>query len=394
MKSLTSQNRLYSFESAPDTSAPYSADRVPPLAGLFLMLIGSLCFGCQSEPPPLRPTTAQVERSADCIISAYFVADLCPDEKELLDAAHSYRPELTAEALDAEILRRIAEERSIDFATAVFYTRVVAEESNRAFYEFVARRSAAYEEERRPLPDYSDRRVMLALAPGMFYQDNPEIGADGRQLRALASRIGLVPALIPSRQTGTTRENAKIICRFVADIPGTMDVILASASKGGADVMEAIQHCGNEAAFQRVIGWYNLGGMHGGTFGVNIIEETPELYCKTRAYFCLSGYDFDGLLSLRREDDNPAPSQAERVPHIRFVNVIATPLERYTTERARSYYEILAPYGPNDGLLLLADAYIPGGVNYAVWGADHYFQGAAKETELFALFDYLLENQE
>jgi hypothetical protein len=63
--------------------------------------------------------------------------------------------------------------------------------------------------------------------------------------------------------------------------------------------------------------------------------------------------------------------------HVALISVVGFPLRRHLSTKAlRRCHRRLAPRGPNDGLMLLADACsLPGRV-YPVWGADHNLRPA------------------
>jgi hypothetical protein len=65
--------------------------------------------------------------------------------------------------------------------------------------------------------------------------------------------------------------------------------------------------------------------------------------------------------------------QSFRVPeHILVVNYFGIPLLGSVSSWARRGFTALSKHGPNDGILLLSDMILPGGVTVAELGLDHF----------------------
>jgi hypothetical protein len=64
-----------------------------------------------------------------------------------------------------------------------------------------------------------------------------------------------------------------------------------------------------------------------------------------------------------------------RLPqHILVVQYVAAPLSGDIAGDVRARYSYLRKYGPNDGLTLLADELVPGGVTIIEPGFDHFYR--------------------
>ncbi|MCB1307799.1 MAG: hypothetical protein KDK30_06455 [Leptospiraceae bacterium] len=330
-------------------------------------------------------------REVRCDSSGYFIDNLCEDEKEYLDWAAAFPEYPEFGDLDQQALRTVTKETlDPDKAAALFYQRGIQVPRNRAFYEYLNRKEKVLREQ---LPDYSDRNVLFAVVPGMFYKDNPTIGADGAQIRRLAAQLGLKQDLVEVEQTGTVAENAQFICDYVKSRTDVNAIILASVSKGSGDIKKALQICGEDPGFQKVIGWFNIGGINKGTLLINEIENHWNYKLEARSYFCWNGYDWDGFLSMRAGPDAPLNFEIDIPDHILLINVIAVPIYRFVTERAKPYWLHLAQFGPNDGMSLLADLTIPEGITWLSWRNDHYFRNAIPESKMQAFIVYILEQQ-
>jgi hypothetical protein len=256
----------------------------------------------------------------------------------------------------------------IDAATERLYRSVVESPLHGPFI----RRVDELCEETAPPP--WNRNAILAIVPGASYLENPRSGADGRLVREQAERIGCPTELVPLATTGTLQQNARILCDWLAAQPDR-PVILASLSKGGPDVKTALAEPGAESAFRQVAAWVNLCGILDGTPVADwLLSRSPgamliRLFYRLRGQ--LRGQSTQFLRELRYRPGIPL-----RLPaHIRMISIVGFPLREHLTNRAaRRCHSRLAPLGPNDGGLILADVCALPGLIYPIWGADHYLQ--------------------
>ena len=149
--------------------------------------------------------------------------------------------------------------------------------------------------------------------------------------------------------------------------------MLASISKGGADVKVALADHRAAYAFAKVVGWINIGGITDGSPMVNWLLQRKLPTLIYRFLFWRRGRNFQFIRDLDRRPDAPLSCPAAIPPHVRVVHVIGFPLAGHVRgKRAEAWHRRLAPLGPNDGAVILADSLaIPGKV-IAAWGADHF----------------------
>jgi hypothetical protein len=94
-----------------------------------------------------------------------------------------------------------------------------------------------------------------------------------------------------------------------------------------------------------------------------------------RLYYRLQGKSTAFLRDLRYRSGGPLDQPLRLPPHLRLISVVGFPRREHLTRRAaRRCHERLAPFGPNDGGLILADVCALPGLVYPIWGADHYLQ--------------------
>ncbi len=283
-------------------------------------------------------------------------------------------------------LRDLAAREGIDAATEGLYRRVLESPVHGPFIRRVEelREEAA-------VPPWSCGAT-LAIVPGASYQETPRTGADGRFVREQAERMGCPSHRVPLATTGTVRENARILCDWLMGQPEG-PVILVSVSKGGSDVKVALAEPDAGPAFRNVVAWISLCGILDGTPLIDWLLSRSPGAGAVRLYYRLRGRSLEFLEDLRYRSGGPLDRPLRLPPHIRLISVVGFPLREHLTRRSsRNCHQRLAPLGPNDGALVLADVCALPGLIYPVWGADHYLQPKGGAGPLVsALLSYLNE---
>jgi hypothetical protein len=286
----------------------------------------------------------------------------------------------------AEQLREIAARDGIDAATALLYRSVLESPLHGPFVRRIGEIS------RRTRPAAWDLDADLVIVPGGFYRENPSSGADGRLVREEAAKLGCSTDLIPLESTGTLRQNAAIILDWLR-ARGERPVILASLSKGGADVKVALAQPEAAAAFRNVVGWVNLCGTMDGTPMAAWLRSSSAFATLIRAYYRLRRLSLDFMDDLRCGPGSPLDFELRLPAHIHMISVVGFPQREHLTNFvARRCHQLMTPLGPNDCGLVLADFCDQPGLIYPLWGADHYLRPKADIRQLVvALLRYLAE---
>jgi hypothetical protein len=281
-----------------------------------------------------------------------------PDsDRMLLAQAADYCERRELKEVCPRVLRQILRDEGIDFATAVLYCVVMNSGSFCLFPE-------------EALVDSEMAGTILAIVPGAFYVEHPETGADGRRLREAAESLNYETQLIETESVGTLSGNADIILGWLR-CNSDKRIVLASFSKGGADLKLALQR--DPKSFRNVIGWINLGGTTEGSPIVTWIlsRRIPRLIA--RALFWWRGREMQFLYDLNRIGEGVLDFPLSLPSHLRAIHVVGFPLRSHLSiPRARTWHRRLTSEGPNDGATILLDACQLPGIVYPVWGADHY----------------------
>ncbi|MGA8224596.1 MAG: hypothetical protein WB780_23325 [Candidatus Acidiferrales bacterium] len=288
--------------------------------------------------------------------------------------------------LTAGELREITARDGIDAATTLLYRCVLDSSEHGPFIRRID------EIAQRESPRAWTADATLVIVPGAFYRENRRSGADGRILREIAERLGCPTDLIPIASRGSLRQNARIICDWLT-AHRRQPVILASLSKGGADVKMAMAQPDAAPAFENVTGWINLCGILDGTPMAEWLLSCRLAALLNRAYFTLRGQGLGFLRELYYAPGCPLDFELRLPAHVRMVTVAGFPLSKHmSTGLARRCHQRLASFGPNDGSLILADVCALPGLIYPLWGADHYLRPQADVRELvLAVLQFLGE---
>ncbi len=267
------------------------------------------------------------------------------------------------EELTTPELARISTERGVDFATALLHDRL--------------RRSVAHADFIRDLEaiDAADAPARLSgkllVAPAAFYREYPKFGGDGAMIRKIAPHFGLEAAVIPVNSTGSVLNNARTIARSLKN-EADDSIILASLSKGGADVRVALEDAPELARKIRV--WLNICGLVRGTPVSDSLMGTRWWQRGLlKGYLAYTRAD-RGLVGELASTPGSLLGRAVNLPALRMINVVAFPLCEHLSGNSRGRHERLARFGPNDGSTLLRDSMLEPGHTYPLWGADHFMR--------------------
>lgn len=288
-----------------------------------------------------------------------------PEDAALLARTAAW-PGLELAGLTAERLAALAATEGIEFATALFFLRA-QEQAVRAGF-------AGTDAPGEPPADGID---LIAVVPGAFHGQHKHTGADGLRIVELVQGLAPRVEVIPIRSFGRLEENAAMLLDWL-EARRESRILLASLSKGGADVKWALHSPRAAAAFARVQSWVSFSGIVQGTPLMAWLNARPLRSAAFRLLLRLQGHQAGVLDEIARQPAGPLTAWPALPPHLRIVHVCGCPLRRHLAHRwAPRGYERLAALGPNDGGgILLGDlATIPGTL-VPLWGADHYLQPA------------------
>ncbi|HEY7316718.1 MAG TPA: hypothetical protein VIE89_04020 [Candidatus Binatia bacterium] len=364
-------------------TAPHQKDSKRPLLvlSLFALLLLSACAGL-----PVRGSVGgqTIDTRVDSEVASYYLANYLAGKHNnpALDGRidRVYRG-ANGSLPDRDELKRLSDEFSVDFAALYFADRIDHDPVNRRFRnDFDQIR--AYVRETFPdgqvkLPaTASDYEVLFV--PTYLYKRLTFTGADMAVPRAALQRVGFVCDFVETDDDGPIETNADIVMAAIrAHAQSGRRLIIVSASKSGPEVALALTKLG-PAETGHVAAWINtVGALQGSP----VADENlaPELE------IIVGKVDPAG-----RESIMTGPSRRRfdsfRIPeHVLVVNYFGIPVSGSISFLGRRGFFPLRKYGPNDGIVLLADMVIPRGVTVAELGSDHFLVNEHLDVKSVAL---------
>ncbi len=276
--------------------------------------------------------------------------------------------------LDATTLRDVSRREGIDFATALLYDRVCRSADHDKHKAVVG------QFDHQPAAPNCIRDLDVLVVPGAFHAQRRGTGADGQHVLDAARQLGSAATLIDVPGFGSPTENAVRILQALRSRQSSRRLVLVSLSKGSLDVRRAFEHSDGNAALRDVEIWISISGLATGSPLVGWLRRRPWRLLGLRMLFAWHGLPYSVLDEIDRDAVSRsacslqfADSTDTSKPQI--VHVVGFPLRRHLScPLAQRGHRRLAPLGPNDGTVLLADVCRLPGVVYPVWAADHYLK--------------------
>ncbi len=282
---------------------------------------------------------------------------------------------------DREELHQISEEFSLDFASLYFADRITKDPENHRFQD-------AFESSRTFLrqnlqqdsvtfpPEAQKYEVMFV--PGYLYRAHAYTGADFTVARRALDDVGLRHHFVETDEDGPVEQNATLVARAIkARMESGRRLLLVSASKSGPEVALALTNLGAEHT-RHVGAWVNIVGTLQGSFLADegIQQEHEALFGEV---------DPLGVESLTTQRSRERFATFRIPEGIVVVNYIGIPLTSTISSWAKEEFFTLKKYGPNDGLSLLADLLMPGGLTLTEFGQDHFLLNNGMDETTLAL---------
>lgn len=333
-----------------------------------------------------------IETRVDSEVARYYLANFLSGSRAdaLLDRRieRIYQNTL-GELPNRDDLKRISDDFSVDFAALYMADRILRAPENRAF-------RAAYDQtSERVRKTLSHGVIQLPAAaaayevifvPGFLYKRFPMTGADLAAPRAALKKIGLSHSFVETVEDGVIEANAEIIMSAIrARARSGRRMILVSVSKSGPEVALALTRLVPEET-AAVAAWVNVAGT---VQGSPLADDESFQIENYTGKIDMAGVASMGTARSRRR------FTAFRIPdHVLLVNYIGVPLLGSVSMLASKGFFQLRTFGPNDGLALLPDLIIPGGVTLAEVGPDHFLLDVEVDVTTVAMTITVIEQLE
>jgi hypothetical protein len=369
----------------------FNSSRVLP----FLLLVAITNQpGCVSSHGDLHAQGAVAERAwtaqvDDPMARDYLEGRPLPLDLEEIRAAYLLEGTLPSQ----ETLSHLTTRYSTDVATLFFAETVSAHAPSQGIqreYSGVVQRLMHDGEV--PEISASASRLTVLFAPGWFYKTyGAETGGDfGRQLAQL-ERVGIPGELIETDENGTVESNAEIIANWIRRLQAEgRDVLIVSASKSGAEVAIALGDVLEPEETTHVRAWLSIGGVHQGSPFADWALN-PTVCWFSQLNLGVQGFDLEGAMSLQTGRRRPHFAKLRFPEHLLLVSYVPVPLSGDISSDGAFGYSRMRDLGPNDGLTMLVDQLLPGGLTIVEPGVDHYFGHPDRELRSLALLEVLLK---
>jgi len=278
-------------------------------------------------------------------------------------------------------LKHLSDDFSVDFAALYFADQIARMPVNRQFrsdydqaYEYT---SKVFPEGQVKLPATATEYEVLVV-PIYLYQRLLGAGADLAVPRAAMERIGLTCHFVETQDDGPVEANADLVAAAIrARADSGRRLIVVSASKSSAEVALALTRLGPSNT-RHVAAWINTAGVLQGTalVGERLFKDLELL---------VGPIDAAGKESLTTARGRQRFNSFHIPEHVLVVNYVGIPVTGSVSFFARRGFLFLQKLGPNDGITLVADTIIPGGVTVADLGNDHFMRGRPVDITSVAL---------
>lgn len=296
--------------------------------------------------------------------------------------------------LDWQTLRDLSASTSPDFATVYFVHRLHSDPRNLEFfskykqeYNCILRRSRCSKKSRHDLVRSQYKFLVIG---GFHYKSDTSTGADLAKPRAYLKDHGYDVELIETEEDGTIEENAAIVAKWIRSQPSEKKLVLVSASKGSPEVALAIGRLMLPEETRQVRAWVSIGGLLRGSFLADGAMQFPTWWI-AKFVLWVQGIDSKSVPGMTTESSRRRFQDLVFPKHIAAIQYIGIPLSGQVSSDVRSRYCDLRQYGPNDGLSLLADELIPGGIALMEIGVDHYFRDPDMPYKALALANLITQ---
>jgi hypothetical protein len=360
----------------------------------------SACASPSRVPVTAELAGQRIETTVDSPVAAYYLEHYLRGESsdvEMSQTIESVLKEQDPDPFDREALEWLSRRVSTDFATIHFVVRLYERPANRraqdAFRAYLGRLEGSQVVDD-PGPPAAQKRYLFAFVPGFAYKKDTTTGADFARQRALFAQKGYQTLLIETDELGSVERNAEILAGWLDRLARREEqIILVSASKAGPEVALALSDIRSREAGCRVRAWISVGGVLRGSAYADRFLHFPRRWFAGMA-LAVQGLPSSVVEDLSTEVRGPAFARIHLPERILMMQYIGAPLSGQIMKSVRGQYNALRSLGPNDGLTLLADELVPGGIAVTDVGLDHYYRDTAIDIKTLALTRIVLDELE
>ncbi|HEV7683493.1 MAG TPA: hypothetical protein VGO68_15300 [Pyrinomonadaceae bacterium] len=333
-----------------------------------------------------------IETTTDSEAARYYLEDYKENRNtnpDLHSRIDQLRQNTTISDFNRDFFKDLGEAFSPDFASLFFADFMSETEPNKGMQSafnstFLDLKKATTNGGAAASPELAASYLLLFM-PGWHYKTFRDTGADFAMPRAALSRLGFQAHLIEADENGSIEHNAAIIAEEIIRYSKLgLKIILVGASKSCPEGAMAVGELLKPEQAQCVKALINIGGLLQGSLLANFALDRPLAWF-IKPFFFLKGWDTAGLRSMKTDISRERFLRLKIPDHVLVISYVGVPLSGQVSARAKHNFTTLREYGPNDGLTLLTDGCVPGGITLVEPGLDHYFQHPDMDLKAAAL---------
>jgi hypothetical protein len=215
--------------------------------------------------------------------------------------------------------------------------------------------------------------IEVVVVPSVSWGTRQKWGQYTDWVRRQARALGFTSDVIETLEGESLSGNARIISDYLLSSQAKR-IVLVTFGRGSAEFRILLQRRGRSAPeLRNVCAWLNIGGAY---FGSKLVTQ--------RLADPVSKWQIKALSWLRRwkpamlhELSSELPLWQEPLPildRLMVVSVVGFAARENLPLHLRSNFDLLAPLGPNDGVVLASEAIARPGLVFPVPGMTHQFE--------------------
>jgi hypothetical protein len=267
-------------------------------------------------------------------------------------------------------LKAISLALSVDFAALFFADRLLQDSCNQTLNRLFAH----YLEQDVRIDSTTSAAYQILFVPGWDYVSSGGLtGSDFARPRELATRAGFENHLLRLPPTGSVEAGALVVAAEISRLRHSgKKILLAGSSSAGPAIHLALGELLDDRERSAVKVWLNLGGILRGTPLVDYFETLPQRVMLD-FYAWAKGWDRQAIPSMGTVASRKRFSRLQLSSDLVVINYLGIPLSGQLSQYGGTGYRMLRSGGPNDGVVLVADAIAPDGLTVVALGSDHFF---------------------
>ena len=231
-----------------------------------------------------------------------------------------------------------------------------------------------------------DHTVKVIIVPGMFYKEHPDVGARGDIVREIAEECRFQTSTVPTLSKGSVSFNTKLVKEAIQN--DTHERIwLVSFSKGSTEVRRALEQLVDSPEIEKVKGWVSISGIPYGTPLATLKQKS--LVSKAIWGITSKSLRVETVVSTELTHEGELANPMKISSKINIIHIAGFPIAPHLHPELIKFYKRLAPFGPNDGLMLLQDYMHTEGRVYPMWGLDHFLRTSTISSVIYKMCHYI-----